>query len=119
DQEITYAVFSDGACAVILEKTEEEDTGFIDSIFEVDSAHKDNIVYPPSGFSKGLGKREYINFLPFDVTWIPEFTRMIEELLTRNHLTIDDIDAFCFSQFAMNTNRKLQEMLGIPEEKLI
>ena len=118
DQEITYAIFSDGACAVILEKTE-EDTGFIDSIFEVDSTHKDNIIYPPKGFSKGLGKREYINFIPFDVTWIPEFTQMIEELLSRNDLAIGDIDAFCFSQFAMNTNRKLQKMLGIPEEKFI
>lgn len=116
--EISYANFADGAAAVILEKTE-ENTGFMDSIFEVDSSNKDNIVYPPKGFSKGLGKREYMEFLPFEIDWYPEFEKMITELLERNNVKVEDIDALCFSQFALNTNKELLKILDIPEEKLI
>ncbi|SES17850.1 3-oxoacyl-[acyl-carrier-protein] synthase-3 [Gracilibacillus ureilyticus] len=120
EQEITYANFADAAAAVILVKTEEENTGFIDSIYEVDSSNKDNIVYPPKGFSQSRGIEDYIDFLPFDGAMaIPVACEMIEELLERNGLTIHDVDSFCFSQFALSNIKKIQNHFDMNWEKII
>ncbi len=119
EQEITYANFADASAAVILEKTEEE-TGFIDAIYEVDSSNKDNIVFPQGGFSNTIGSTEHIVFLPFDGAMaIPVACEMIEELLERNNLTIDDIDSYCFSQFALSNILKIQNHFEIPDKKII
>ncbi|HWJ77369.1 MAG TPA: 3-oxoacyl-ACP synthase III family protein [Niallia sp.] len=119
EQEITYANFADGAAAIILEKTD-EDTGFIDAVYEVDSSNKNNIIYPPEGFSKSKENKEYINFLPFDGAMaIPVACEMIENLLETNGLTIDKIDAFCFSQFALSNILKIQENFKLDDEKII
>jgi len=119
EQEITYANFGDGSSAVILEKTEEK-TGFIDAIYEVDSANKDNIVYPEKGFSQSIGSKEYLTFLPFNGAMaIPVACKMIENLLERNNLKIDDIDSYCFSQFALSNIIKIQNHFTIPERKII
>ena len=119
EQEITYANFGDGSSAVILEKTEEK-TGFIDAIYEVDSANKDNIVYPEKGFSQSIGSKECLTFLPFNGAMaIPVACKMIENLLERNNLKIDDIDSYCFSQFALSNIIKIQNHFTIPERKII
>ena len=119
EQEITYANFGDASSAVILEKTEEK-TGFIDAIYEVDSSNKDNIVYPEKGFSQSMGSKEYLTFLPFDGAMaIPVACQMIENLLERNNLKIDEIDSYCFSQFALSNIIKIQNHFTIPEKKII
>ena len=119
EQEITYANFADASAAVILEKTEEE-TGFIDAIYEVDSSNKDNIAFPQEGLSKTIGSKEHIVFLPFDGAMaIPVACEMIEELLERNNLKIDDIDSYCFSQFALSNILKIQNHFEIPDKKII
>lgn len=119
EQEITYANFADGAAAVILEKTAEE-TGFIDAQYEVDSTNRDNIVYPQKGFSKTMGTEQHIVFVPFDGSMaIPAACKMIEDLLERNQLTINDVDSFCSSQFALSNILKIQEHFNLPDEKVI
>lgn len=122
DEEITYASFGDAAAAVFLEKTE-EDTGFIDAIYETDSSFKENILYPDQGFSKYVLNKEfpgYIRWLPFDgAVSLPYAYEKIEKLLHRNNLQIEDVDAFCFSQFALSNIKNLQERFNIPDEKII
>ncbi|WP_029191161.1 ketoacyl-ACP synthase III [Ornithinibacillus scapharcae] len=119
EQEITYANFADAASAVILEKTD-ENTGFIDALYEVDSTNKDNIVYPQKGFSQTIGNVEHIEFLPFDGAMaIPVACEMIENLLESNQLKIDNVDAFCFSQFALSNIKKIQKHFNIREEKIV
>lgn len=119
NEEISYANFGDIAAAVILEKTDEK-TGFIDALYEVDSNNKENIVYPPKGFSHTVGTIEPIVFLPFDGAMaIPNACKMMEELLERNKLKLEDINAFCFSQFALSNIQKIQNILEIPGEKII
>lgn len=118
-EEITYANFADASASVILEKTD-EDTGFIDAIYEVDSSNKDNIVYPQDGFSKTIGKEEHIVFLPFNGAMaIPVACEMIENLLERNNLTINDVDSFCFSQFALSNILKIQDHFSIQDNKIV
>lgn len=119
EQEITYANFADGAAAVILEKTDEV-TGFIDAQYDVDSSNKDNIVYPQEGFSKTIGTEQHIVFVPFDGSMaVPAACKMIEDLLERNQLTINDVDSFCSSQFALMNILQIQEHFNLPDEKVI
>lgn len=120
EQEITYANFADGAAAIILEKTEDGTVGFIDAVHEVDTNDKNYILYPPKGFSKANGQKEYIHFTPFDGSLaIPPAIKIIEDLLTDNDLTMDDIDALCLSQAAPSNTAGLQEYFNIADEKII
>ncbi|NLY79084.1 MAG: ketoacyl-ACP synthase III [Lysinibacillus sp.] len=121
EEEITYANFGDAAAAVLLEKTELE-TGFIDAIYETDSSFKDNILFPNKGFSHFALNKEslgYIHWKPFDgAVSLPYTFEKIEKLLDRNHLQIEDVNAFCFSQFALSNIKRLQERFNLPEEKI-
>ncbi|WP_332650965.1 ketoacyl-ACP synthase III [Lysinibacillus sp. 54212] len=119
---MTFANFGDGAAAIILEKTE-EDIGFIDAMTEVDSSNRNNILYPAQGLAQGLkgnGTTDYMLWLPFDGSMsIPATCEMFEKLLERNGLTINDVNSFCFSQFAHVNIKKIQEHFSIPDEKMI
>lgn len=121
NNEMTYTNYGDAAAAIILEKTE-EDCGFIDSIFSVNSDYRNNIIYPATGLKNALmGKdnMDYIKWVPFDGSMaMPDTYRMIEELLERNHVGIDEIGHFCFSQFAQINILKIQEHFHIPDEKI-
>lgn len=119
EQEISYANFADSAAAVILCKKDDVDGGFIDAIFEVDSKNKTNITYPPKGFRANLKKPQPMDFRPFDITWFPEWKVMIEELLQRNNMEIDDIDIFCLSQFGESTNQTIMNLFNIPNSKIV
>ncbi|PLS19285.1 3-oxoacyl-ACP synthase [Bacillus sp. M6-12] len=119
---MTYANFGDASSAVILEKTE-EDTGFIDAMFEVDSENRNNILYPHKGLSHAIkagGRADSMLWLPFDGTMsLPYTYEQFEAILDRNDLTIDDVNAFCLSQFAKANIDKIQERFAIPDEKIV
>ncbi|RDW16185.1 ketoacyl-ACP synthase III [Oceanobacillus chungangensis] len=123
DDAMTLANFGDASSAIILEKTEEENTGFIDGMFEVDSSNRNNILYPEKGLSKSLKDGEnsdYMLWHPFDGTMsLPYVYEQFEEILNRNNLTIDDIDSFCLSQFALVNIERMQERFDIPNEKIV
>lgn len=121
EQEITYATYGDAACAVILEKTE-EDTGFVDAMYHVDTRCVDKIVFPAQGLSKLLneGKGRYIDFRRFDASFGTPITfQLIEDILERNQLTMSDISAVCISQFAKSDKVKIKEHFGLDDEKVI
>lgn len=122
DDSTTYPNFGDAAAAVILEKTE-EDTGFIDAMFEVDSTNKHNIVYPENGLSSSLLSNtasKYMLWHPFDGAMsLPYTYEMFEKIVKRNNLQIEDIDMFCFSQFALSNIKRIQERFDFPDDKYI
>lgn len=122
EEEITYANYGDAAAAVILEKTEEA-TGFIDSLFEVDSDYRNFIVFPEMGLSRSIKEGENVGFIrwhPFDGSiTLPAAYKLINRLLERNNLTSDDLNACCFSQFSLSNILKFQAELNIPNEKMI
>lgn len=119
---MTYANFGDSASAVILEKTEEK-TGFIDAMTEVDSTNRNTILYPEKGLSQTLksnAQGEYMLWLPFDGTMsLPNTYEMFEAILSRNNMTIDDVDHFCLSQFAEVNINKIKKRFNIADEKMI
>jgi 3-oxoacyl-[acyl-carrier-protein] synthase III len=123
DEEISFANFGDASSAVILEKTADDNIGFIDTIYDIDSDNRNNIQYPEMGLSRSITEKidgQGIKWLPFDGSMIlPATYEMIETLLKRNHLKIDDINGFCLSQFALSNILKVQEHFEISSEKII
>lgn len=121
--EMTYANYGDAAAAIILEKTD-EDTGFIDGIYYSDPIHQEFIRYPAEGLSKtlkGLGDEgKYIRWIPFDggADSIAPLHDIINKMLERNNLTIQDIKTFCFSQYAYANIVKSQADLGIRDDQI-
>ena len=120
EQEITYATYGDAACAVILEKTMEQ-TGFIDSSYQIVTAHVDKIIYPQKGFSQSIkADGRYIHFEPFDASFsAPIIINLFDKILERNSLKITDISAVCISQFAFGDKLKLEESYLIDSKKVI
>lgn len=122
EQEITYATYGDVACAVILEKTE-EDAGFIDALYHVDTRNIDKILFPADGLSNLLnhnGKGRYVNFEWFDASFGTPITfNLIDSILEKNHLTISDIRAICISQFTFNDKVKIQKHYGLDDDTII
>lgn len=84
--EITYANYGDAACAVILERTEEE-TGFIDSLYFTDPVNIDKILYPAQGLAATLQRNapgKYIQWLPFDANMaLPPTFELLERIIKR------------------------------------
>ena len=119
---ITYPNFGDAAVAIILEKTEDPNTGLIDSIYFTESSDFDKVTFPKNGLSKNLkkGNLDYVQWNPFpgDVS-IPHATRLITELVERNGLTLEEINAYCLSQFSISNINKLRDNLGLEDKQMI
>jgi 3-oxoacyl-[acyl-carrier-protein] synthase-3 len=106
DEEVPYSNFGDAASAIILERIEKTDRGFIDSAFYTDSSMHDTIVLPASGFSNIY--REDLDEHDKRIEWLPFNTdnaflsakNSIERLLRENGLTKSDVKKYFLSQFA-------------------
>lgn len=104
--EVPYANFGDASCAVILERTQGTNAGFIDSGFYTDSSFHDTIVLPGCGFSKlytndTTEEERKMTWLPFDTNEaFLSAKRSIEELLDKNNLSKSDVKKYFLSQFA-------------------
>lgn len=122
EDEITYANYGDAAACVILEKTD-KDCGFQDAIYFTDSVNREKIMYPAKGLShtlRGTGDDKYIQWLPFDGNMaMPPTYEMLHILLERNQLTARDINAYCFSQFALVNIMKIKKQLQIADSQVI
>lgn len=122
DEEITYATYGDAACAVILEKTEEE-TGFVDAKYHVYTEFIDCIVYPQHGLTKKVKNQadeKHVHFERFDASFGTPITfDLIDTLLDEQNLTIADIKAFCISQFAIGDAVKIKEHYNLLEKQMI
>lgn len=122
EDSITYSNFGDVACAVILEKTE-ENLGFIDSIHRTDPTIFDKVTFPRNGLSKKIKEHDtnnYVKWIPFngDVC-MPDTYNMIDILLERNQLEPQDIHAYCLSQFSIANIQIMQEHYQLTNEQIM
>lgn len=122
ENENSYGHYGDAACAVILEKTE-EDRGLVESKIWVNSQYHNAIVFPNGGFSKMFKtddiKNLKLKFNPPKVMWLEDANRNIRNFLSKNSLTTSDVSMYCFSQYAVKSLEALRELLGIDEEQSI
>lgn len=118
---VSMIAFADGAAAMILEKTDDE-TGFIDAIYHVDSGTTDKMSYPAEGFAKGIretGDLKQMVTYPFDTSMVLEASYdMIGALLKRNGLEPNDAK-YCFSQFTIKNIQGIQNHFSIKDENML
>ncbi|EKQ51681.1 MULTISPECIES: 3-oxoacyl-[acyl-carrier-protein] synthase III C-terminal domain-containing protein [unclassified Clostridium] len=123
DNELCYGNYGHAACAIILEKVDEE-CGVIDTEYYVNTEESNNIMYPSCGFSSFFNSKNIeelnLKWLPFDGgACVYPAVDIIKKMLKENGLTKDDISMFCFSQFAYVNIKKIRELLDISEDKSI
>lgn len=116
-----YASFADGAAAIILERTDEE-VGFIDSAYHINTIFAENMMYPAEGLTKGIretGNLKFAKSIPLDGGIVLEATyEMLDTLLKRNNLKPGDVK-YCFTQSVLNNIKRIQEHFNLTEDQIV
>lgn len=123
NNELCYGNYGHTACAIILEKVD-EDCGVIDAEYYINTDESENIMYPSQGFSSFFKSKDvnelYLKWLPFDGgACVYPAADIMARILKENQLTKDDINMFCFSQFAFVNIKAMRKLMNIDEDKNI
>ncbi len=112
-------LFGDGAGAIVLRAEENTDCGVKYCKISSDGAYADYLITSggvattqTSGFVTMQG-REVFKFA------VEKFYESVNELLRENNMTLDDVDLIVPHQANSRIIRKLTEMLGIDESKVL
>lgn len=125
DDAFGISIFADGAGAFVLERTEDDASGYLDGLHLTDGTQWDFIGVYAGGTRKPvtkdlLDKGEYglqnLQPLPGDrnVRLWPMVTR---ELLERNRLLPSDVDHFIFTQINRSVIEQVMDLLDQPLDK--
>jgi len=107
---ISFSTFSDSSSAIMLEKkTEDWKSGFLGSEYRTNCSYIKMDVFPSSGFQAILtGNRRSENDVKLDInssidlSFIPDvWSDLLNGLLKKNQLSVDDISNYIFSQFSL------------------
>lgn len=120
--EMTYPLFGDLACAVILEKTE-EDSDFYGSKYYAESTECAMVKYPACGSHKlyeiDENDNKKMQWTPFDGSFSVEEARLgMNELTEELEMKISDIDYFCISQFALGMRIGCSQAFNVSLDKI-
>lgn len=104
DDEITKSAFGDAACAVILKKVQNTDSGFVDSVYYTDSSRSKIMLFPECGMSNIYNKD--IEESKKRVLWtggnagngFKLSQKLIESVINKNNLKKSDISKYFISQ---------------------
>ena len=115
-QMVAHALFSDAAAAVVLEPDASPRTGglaVVDTVARTDASTADHMTWDVTdlGFKMGLSPA------------VPDVLArhaapVVEELLTRNGLTVDDVAGWAVHPGGRKIVEVVGEVLGLPEEHL-
>lgn len=129
DEINSFPSFGDAACALILEAVEDEDneknSGYIDSLIYTGSPLWDVVKYPGCGMSKIHNKEisaydKLIDWTPFNGMHVVQHAvDSINIISKRSNFEIDDIKAYCFSQFADVFAESFSPLINTDKEKFI
>ncbi len=123
----TCVLFGDGAGAMLVEPTEDGETGFIDFLNEIDGSGGDYLKQPAGGSRMPATEetvKNRMHFVKQDGAQVFKYAvrKMYEtsrDLLERNHLTVGDIAAFIPHQANRRIITGAAERLGISCDKVI
>ena len=120
--ELTYPMWGDCACAVILEKTEEP-CGVVGSSYYTNSEQWDIVKFPECGLSKSYtqpDENKKIFWTPFDGTFISKYAKeSIYDILDKHKIKFSDIKAFCISQFAYPIIKCMEDEFGVHDGRFV
>ena len=125
DDSFGWSIFADGAGAVVLERQEESNSGYIDGTFITDGTQWNFLGVYAGGTRfpithERLNKGEYglqlLQKMPGDRNiklWPP----LIQHLLDKVHLPQSEVDHYLFTQINRSVIEQVMEILGEPIEK--
>ncbi|MBA4536173.1 ketoacyl-ACP synthase III [Bacillus aquiflavi] len=120
---ITYSIFGDAAVAMIIEKDISCLSGMIDVAYETNGDFKEEIVYPAHGMAKSLrqqAEHDYLYWGHFSGRDSLKFAeKSIRAMLNKHGLLLDDIKAFCLSQFTLANIKLIQESLHLQDKQIV
>lgn len=125
ESEYCYGVFGDAACALIIEKTE-ENSNIIDFNCKTDSRNWKNMTFPSNGIS-GILRKDIVSKKEMLLRYVPPreniFVGMaveqINSILEKNDLLINDISLLCLSQYTLKLNEDIERLVGLDPAKSI
>lgn len=119
----TATIFADGAGAVVLQATDEENVGMITSKLVADGSYHDFLGIFAGGSKFPITHEEldlgYRNKVRFDKKFPPEvningWQTIVAELLNRANLTQDEIKLFLWTQVNLATIKIVMEQMNLP-----
>lgn len=122
-------LFGDGAGAVVLQATDDNNKGLIATDLHADGTSAKELWMPGPGTAFGeeritkemLDEKLHFPIMNGKTVFVNAVKRMCESLtvsMKKANLTIDDIDIFFFHQANLRINSKVAEVMKIPEEKI-
>jgi len=124
-------IFGDAAAAIIIEKSEEEQIG--EFVLGTDGSGYEDLIVPNGGLRNrydvnakeiddGSGSIRTDNNLYMNGPEIFNFTikaipKVVDEILAKNNITLDDLDYVIFHQANKYMNEYLRKKINIPKEK--
>ncbi|HEX8736587.1 MAG TPA: ketoacyl-ACP synthase III [Pyrinomonadaceae bacterium] len=122
----TATIFADGAGAVVLQATAEENVGWLASKLEARGEYHDFLgifaggsKYPVTLEELENGYRTKVRFAkrtPPEINF-EGWQRIVKELLRRVDLTLDDVNLFLWTQVNLSTIKQVMAALNQPFEK--
>ncbi|MCP3899948.1 MAG: ketoacyl-ACP synthase III [Desulfobacteraceae bacterium] len=125
----TAIIFADGAGAACIEALEtDEEVGFITSILHADGRLSDALRFGLPAQKSGkpitqaiLDNKDHFPFMDGKSVFIQAVTRLpklMEALLKKANLSIEDIDMFVPHQANLRINEAVRQKMKIPKEKM-
>lgn len=122
NDELTYPMWGDCACAVILEKTEQE-SGIVGASYYTNSDQWDIVKFPECGLSNTYKKDnedKKIFWTAFDGTFISKYAKeSVFEILDKHRIELNNIKAFCISQFAYPIIQCMEDEFDIHDGRFV
>lgn len=125
DEPIVYAIFGDSSCALILEKTNDENSDFVDNLYFTNSKMHDNVHFPAEGVSSSLPtdeiqSRDYrvIHWSTADADEaFKSSINSVNTILEKNNIKKEQIKKYFCSQMFKSKIDELRIGLDEPEDK--
>lgn len=115
---VTAFCFSDSSFAFIVEK-DDSVSGLMDVVYHTDSSFHDSVLFPPQGHSCRQENDVTMWDTSFDGSGSVDFAlNDMVHFLERNHLSIDTVDLFLFSQLSIKNINILCDHFNLPPEKV-
>jgi 3-oxoacyl-[acyl-carrier-protein] synthase III len=123
----TCVLFGDGAGAVVLAPSSDENIGILDFDHMIDGKGGPALCMPAGGSRMPASHEtvdDRLHYVKQDGQAVFKFAvrntgEICERLLTRNHLTGEDLDLFVSHQANKRIILSASEKLGMPEEKVV
>lgn len=123
DDEYTYPVFGDSACAILIEKSASEEVGVIGTSYRTESQEANMCLYPECGFreiDKYLGASTKLSWISPTTEGMPISARSaLDDILRVNNVDIKDIDWLCGSQFTIKMLKTSAKLCEVPMDRVI